>query len=418
MSHRKSGKKMRTTYIDVLRGVAILGVLFHHFFFDRIAGFSTYNETSIFGITPFLINNGWLGVNLFFILSGMVLYRPSIILSINSVVNYYRLRCLRIWPLYFLFIFFITIIGNQGLTKFGIYTVLLLSGIHDLIPSYWMPENVCWVFWSLGVEILFSAILPALLFAAGRLGFWNVFTAILILTFLYRSVADHVWFELYPDYTNNFINPFKDNIFGRLDDFFIGMAAAKLSNDNFKVRKTLIIPSITGLLFVANSWNYMNYAQHTVYNSIFASMLHIIFSMSILGVILTIKNLTTWQSPYWLPLSYAGTTCYSAYITHAILIVHADELMSGRWYFAPLKFGVFVLVTFIIAGFLFVFVEASGIKHLPRWTLRVLGRNGEITSPSGIVPTPHDSVKAARETGKLSLRTAIFARASAPRRPQ
>lgn len=240
MSHRKSGKKMRTTYIDVLRGVAILGVLFHHFFFDRIAGFSTYNETSIFGITPFLINNGWLGVNLFFILSGMVLYRPSIILSINSVVNYYRLRCLRIWPLYFLFIFFITIIGNQGLTKFGIYTVLLLSGIHDLIPSYWMPENVCWVFWSLGVEILFSAILPALLFAAGRLGFWNVFTAILILTFLYRSVADHVWFELYPDYTNNFINPFKDNIFGRLDDFFIGMAAAKLSNDNFKVQKRLL----------------------------------------------------------------------------------------------------------------------------------------------------------------------------------
>ena len=70
----------RSSYIDAFRGMAILAVMFHHFFFVRLSQFSTFAETSLFGFSPLAFNNGWLGVN-FFLLSGRALYRPKMATS-------------------------------------------------------------------------------------------------------------------------------------------------------------------------------------------------------------------------------------------------------------------------------------------------------------------------------------------------
>ena len=45
---------------------------------------------------------------------------------------------------------------------------------------------------------------------------------ILFFAFLYRIIGDYQWFALHPDYDRH-TNPLKDNIFGRLDDFLVGM---------------------------------------------------------------------------------------------------------------------------------------------------------------------------------------------------
>jgi peptidoglycan/LPS O-acetylase OafA/YrhL len=77
--------------LDAVRGIAILVVLAHN-----LHGFSS---------APFSIvsNYGWMGVDLFFVLSGFLI--TGILLDSKSSENYFRnfyaRRCLRIWPLYY-----------------------------------------------------------------------------------------------------------------------------------------------------------------------------------------------------------------------------------------------------------------------------------------------------------------------------
>jgi len=77
--------------LDGVRGVAILAVLVHN-----LHGFSS---------PPFslLTTYGWMGVDLFFVLSGFLI--TGILLDAKSSEgffrNFYARRCLRIWPLYY-----------------------------------------------------------------------------------------------------------------------------------------------------------------------------------------------------------------------------------------------------------------------------------------------------------------------------
>src|SRR5437879_12400201 len=71
---------------DGIRGVAILVVIIHNS-----------------GKFPRLFANGWMGVDLFFVLSGFLI--TGILLDTKEsegyFKNFYIRRCLRIWPLYY-----------------------------------------------------------------------------------------------------------------------------------------------------------------------------------------------------------------------------------------------------------------------------------------------------------------------------
>ena len=77
--------------LDGVRGVAILVVLAHN-----LHGFSSPPLS-------YLTAYGWMGVDLFFVLSGFLI--TGILLDTKSSANYFRnfyaRRCLRIWPLYY-----------------------------------------------------------------------------------------------------------------------------------------------------------------------------------------------------------------------------------------------------------------------------------------------------------------------------
>src|SRR5437899_7703902 len=82
----------RLPQLDGIRGMAILLVMLH-------------NES---GIYPSLhlqnvFANGWMGVDLFFVLSGFLI--TGILLDCRDSESYFRnfyaRRCLRIWPLYY-----------------------------------------------------------------------------------------------------------------------------------------------------------------------------------------------------------------------------------------------------------------------------------------------------------------------------
>ncbi len=62
----------RLAEINGLRGIAILAVVWHHLSFALVP-----TPPHLWGMpTEPVLWNGWMGVNLFFILSGFVLYLP------------------------------------------------------------------------------------------------------------------------------------------------------------------------------------------------------------------------------------------------------------------------------------------------------------------------------------------------------
>jgi peptidoglycan/LPS O-acetylase OafA/YrhL len=121
----------RLLQLDGLRGIAVLLVMYYHFF-------------ALLSPSPGLINSvlfngaeiGWAGVDLFFVLSGFLI--STILLASKNKANYYKSfyarRSLRILPLYY-----------ANLILFFVVVPLLLSDIpHELSL---MQDNQIW-FWT------------------------------------------------------------------------------------------------------------------------------------------------------------------------------------------------------------------------------------------------------------------------------
>lgn len=152
------------TYIDSLRGVAVILVLFvHSGFFFNMNLFPNYFR-SIQGI-------GASGVQLFFILSAFTLfmsYENRLKSENNSIRNFFIRRFFRIAPLYYLMLI-------VGLFYFGLGERYWLGDLKEVSVlniishfTFWSGLNpyymnsIIGVEWSIGVEMLFYLLIPVL----------------------------------------------------------------------------------------------------------------------------------------------------------------------------------------------------------------------------------------------------------------
>lgn len=90
----------RISQLDAVRGLAVLMVFVHN------------TDTYLSLHLGLIAKNGWMGVDLFFVLSGFLI--TGILIdtkhSEGYFKNFYTRRCLRIWPLYFLTILFMFVV--------------------------------------------------------------------------------------------------------------------------------------------------------------------------------------------------------------------------------------------------------------------------------------------------------------------
>src|SRR5271157_2835793 len=86
--------------LDAVRGLAVLLVLLHN---------TDMYPSLHLGL---LSGNGWMGVDLFFVLSGFLI--TGILVDTKQSEGYFRnfyaRRCLRIWPLYYSALFFMFVV--------------------------------------------------------------------------------------------------------------------------------------------------------------------------------------------------------------------------------------------------------------------------------------------------------------------
>ena len=152
--------------IDGLRGVAILLVCIYHYGL-------TYARDGVFGgmLVASWLQMGWMGVDLFFVISGFLI--TSILLETREDTHYFRnfivRRTLRIWPLYYLSLFFLIVVAPAVLQPVP-DDLLRLSDKQWWFWTYtanWLfaleggfNQTPCGYYWSLAVEEQFYLLWP------------------------------------------------------------------------------------------------------------------------------------------------------------------------------------------------------------------------------------------------------------------
>ena len=158
-----AGNLLRTRMpeLDTIRGIAVLLVLFFHGFGFRygLGGLSGIPKLFVAATLP-----GWVGVNLFFVLSGFLI--TGILLESKSKTDYYRSfyirRALRILPIYYAVLVLLAVLTRTGWVNRHVSWAFLglsffyLSNITEL---FGVPMQFG-VLWSLAVEEHFYLLWP------------------------------------------------------------------------------------------------------------------------------------------------------------------------------------------------------------------------------------------------------------------
>lgn len=166
---------MHNQTLDFLRGIAIIGVVLFH-------------------IWPKNFNSGYLGVDLFFVLSGFLI--ASNLDKNSSGINFLRNRFIRIGPLYFLTILFTLIAGitlkvNWVDRSDAICSILAISSI-----CYYQKNEYFNLFqnndplghlWSISLEIQFYVISYLLIKYSKKLLILILFISLFICIYKYKN---------------------------------------------------------------------------------------------------------------------------------------------------------------------------------------------------------------------------------------
>lgn len=325
--------------LDGLRGVAILlVVLYHNFDFIKQSFF------------------GWLGVDLFFVLSGFLITT----ILMNEVdkpfflQNFYMRRMLRIFPLYYLclviFLIAFPLLGwyNQELNYFIQHQVWLWTYLQNWLYSFQLTDDARMLthLWSLAVEEQFYLVWPFLILLIRKPG--RLFLVMLLLLLSVMVIRSVIWFQQIEDlnYTTLYT-------FTRIDGICIGSMVALLMRfrpgliDKNIGLVALFLAALNFLFFFLNQadkngYPFFAFVGYTTFCAMFGLLVHEVVnnSQSIFSKIFSIQ-----------PLRFFGKISYGFYIFHWPIYLmsrkYLFELTNSRLLTALLATGAALLVSVI-----------------------------------------------------------------------
>lgn len=220
-------------WLDLVRSVAILLVLFRHG--ERALNAETGASQ---GVLQTIAMNGWVGVDLFLVLSGYLIARHLLRAGIGSGSfrpgRYLAMRALRIVPAYYAALLLV-VVGAFPLYRVDPEMLDFRIFYHLLFMQDYLPSDINVVFWSLGVEEKFYLLAPILVFALMRCRSTWLLLALLLMLFalpiLFRaSVYVSMGTDMtYPQFWRIFRSPFHMALEGLL----IGVAIAVVQSQGF-----------------------------------------------------------------------------------------------------------------------------------------------------------------------------------------
>ena len=299
--HPAERMQRRIPQLDAVRGLAILLVMMHNVSLK----YPVLHSQQLF-------SNGWMGVDLFFVLSGFLI--TGILVDTKEsqgyFKNFYVRRCLRIWPLYYSLIFFMFVIV-RFLSASEFHTVVQQSSPwwafplflqNFLIPISTNAAGPLGVTWSLAIEEQFYVIWPLVVRFCSSKQLCRVAVAEICISPVLRYYLSlhHVYL-----YTN---------VFCRLDGLMAGALLALLvRSDNFVPSKFLT--RAWTLFFIAAPLAVVSEAVHARW---------IVFSFTAIASVSFVYLALYWKQQWFQAvmtnrfLIYTGSVSYGLYLLHKI----------------------------------------------------------------------------------------------------
>lgn len=351
----------RIAEIDGLRAIAALLVMSFHYLNNTLIN----NHSTLVHLIVKTFSFGWMGVDLFFVLSGFLI---GSVLFINKVSNkyfsvFYVRRFVRIVPNYFLLLvlyFFImqipffknsTFLADSGVIPFWSYFLMLHNIYMGMACS--LGNSSLSVTWSIGIEEQFYLIAPVVVkFVKTK------FIPALLFVFIVVAIGCRSFYENWiPKYVF---------LYCRMDSLAIGILTAYLNQHiNLLQWITKYKQKIQGLaftLFVVCAFCYYKFGDLGVYkHTLFAVLFAIAILFALHG------NTVGFYRKFLRnkALTFLGKLSYSLYLFHYLLLGVVFYILFQKDPTNPLipyahkaaGIGLSVAVSFIFSYCVYQFLE-------------------------------------------------------------
>lgn len=337
--------------IDILRGFAALSVVIYHII--EIYPWPDFMPDSRIGLW---FRIGWMGVDLFFVISGFVIALSAFKLLDSSPAQFARSfmvrRFARIVPLHYMTCLLFVMFCIPSLlfepTRW-LHFLTHLTFTHNLFPS--THGSINGANWSLGTEMQFYVLImllapwlrrtqPAIILAGGLLIAWS--WRALSFWYLHHHTASVDGFKIF------FLST---QLPGMLDEFAMGVFLARTVNDDHagSFRSRLhrfrwILPlgaSLVGYLSLHQYWQIADYWSNFWMVTFWRSSLAL---TCLLTVVAACAIGDSWFKTLSRPLRYLGTISYGIYLWHLPIILALKTLPIGD----PLSFTQYTLILVLL----------------------------------------------------------------------
>lgn len=305
--------------LDILRGLAISLVVFYH----------NFGSVSLFRF-------GWMGVDLFFVLSGFLI--TDILLETRETKSYFRnfyiRRVLRIFPLYYLVLFLFFTLSPALFKQQGANTVF--SYYQTNSTWYWTylqnwlmvkkgPAPVPFLshFWSLAIEEQFYLFWPFMIFFVKKTTMIKkIILGLIVLAIITRLT---VWI-MYP----HEVEKFYCSTFTRMDSLLMGclLAVHRREGNEIPIKLIKALIASFGVLIIVSLLVFGNLRQdnpvfptigYSITAAFFTSLVYLVlrYESAIIG---WVKHLNVFR--------FAGKISYGMYVYHIPIYLVLCNLLS------------------------------------------------------------------------------------------
>lgn len=357
---------MRIDQLTFTRFVAATSIVVYHFGTDI---FPFKNE-----LVSFLFRQSNIGVSYFFTLSGFVMIIAYGGKSIINMVDYYKNRIARIYPVYLLAILMLLaylLLFRSAINYSGL--VLNLFAVQAWIPGKALSFNAPG--WSLSVEFLFYLVFPFLfnyLYTKTSLKTIGLF---IVIFWSISQLLFHLSFKLdlyhpYPSKSHDLILYFP--LF-HLNEFLIGNLAGLIFLDiSKKNKRNLDWPVLITLFLITLALKYKGWLNINYHNG----ALSILFMVFILSLSINNGILTSIASHRF--FVFLGEISYGIYIFQIPVFMWMGKVLKHvQIYNLELKFFISLIILILISAMSYIFIETplrDKIKTLNLRHIRVFSR--------------------------------------------